>query len=666
MSIDSIISKTQTHIIDLQAYKDSLAPSPPPPPPPSPVGTAIGTYIPPTFAESAFSDTLETVSGLYATGVTSSHDTQLATNPVDAGFYLHDANAPVKWSQIGKPDYFDSTGILFGTSAYTSTQVNAASPHGTEFSVDFNVLSLVKELCGTYPNYGMVIAGNNSNVIMWRSRFASTNTPVLIINGNAIQAERNIWFTTSAAGTMAGNVGFRSAGKTDYGLIRFDLTGYTASQITSAILRMWTYDQYGSQLVSIFRLWNPGDPASIAAPKLGLAAQFSKDANIENHPDVLFVQQAKDANYQSLWMHGTNGDGSSLITPIQLSALGLPTPPGGMNAIACVATAGGQQSLIEAHWTPWRGSKNQQQLKPPKAITHGFLRYYLMITGNPQPAGGKLPGFNGRYCDMRTPDVITLPGMGRGNSGSDDDGLTGGGWRMNHTREPTPGSPTVGRIGVGHGDCYLPDQTGAFGIDMPWDKNYAGQLKKNVWHCIEEEIQMNTVTRPNEKQIRISSITSSNGVATVTLMSPCTSQYWVTGERWTVGGAGAYSQRVYNKTAAITVIDSTHCTYPVPITAPSPAIPGWGPNYPVWLTMCPGEGNFDGVLRGYVDQRLAGEHTGVRFRHSNFVTDGSTQYGIDSAWICIFQGGGANPTTNYAMYLAGIVFAESYIGPMVA
>lgn len=628
----------------------------------APSGSIFGTYFPPTFAESAFSDTPDPV-GLYATGVTSSHDTQLVTKPVDAGFYMHDANAPVKWSQIGKPDYYDMFGAMYGSTPYAKAQISAAPAHNTEFSVDFDVTMLTRLLSTTGPNYGFVVSGTGAGTIMWRSRFAAANQPVLIIDGVTLPCERNVWFTTSASGTMAGNAGFRTSGTTDYGLLRFDLTGIQS--VTKATLRMWTYDQYGSQTTNIFRLWNPADPASVGPVVLGLSAQYPRDVGVEAHPSVLFVQQAKDAKYQDLWMHGSNGDGSSLITPAQLTAKGLPVPPGGMNAIACIATAGGAQSQLEAHWTPWRGSKNQQQLKPKKAILHAYLRFYFMVTGNPYPAGGKMPGFNGRYCDMRTPDVVTVPGMGRGNSGSGEDGLTGFSARMNFTREPAPGSPTVGRIGVGHGDSYQTDQQGPFGIDMPWDKHYLGQLKKGIWHCIEEEILLNTVTQPNEKQCRIASITSANGVATVTLMTPPSTPLYATGQRWSIGGAALYGYYPYNRVAAITVVDATHFTYSVPAGLPSPCNPGTGPNFPVWLTCCPGEGNFDGILRGWVNGRLAGEHANLRFRHSNFVTDGSTLLGIDGMWACIFQGGGANPTTNYEMYLTAFVFAESYIGPMV-
>src|SRR5690242_19019572 len=117
----------------------------------APSGTIYGTYYPPTFSESAFSDTPDSV-GLYATGITSSHDTQLTTNPVDAGFYLHDANAPVKWSQRNKPDYYDVFNTLYGTTPYAKATVNAVSPHGTEFSVDFDVTTLTKMLCSPGPN----------------------------------------------------------------------------------------------------------------------------------------------------------------------------------------------------------------------------------------------------------------------------------------------------------------------------------------------------------------------------------------------------------------------------------------------------------------------------------------------------------------------------------
>jgi hypothetical protein len=671
VTYDTIVTGLQRAIVDAQTLAGQVITPPPPPPPVN--GTPIGTYYPPNFTESGFGD----AAGPPSCGVTARIGQQLKP-PYPAflpGFYLGDGDAPVRWTTINKPDWYDTAGTLYGSVPYAKTTVTAAPVHLTEFSVDLDATSLVKEFASK-PNYGFVVAADsaNSNTIKWRSSHASVNLPVLIVDGVTIQCERSTWFSTSSETSFAGNPEMRTAHNTDFALLRFDLRTIDVSKVQKATLRMWTFDQYGNVTIGLYRLWNPADPASVAPVQLGIAAQYPLDVGIETNSAVAFVQAVKDKNYSSLWGSSSTGDNSTFFTPADLAALGLPPMPGATgNAIAGVFKKGGPQSTLEAHWSPWRRGQGTtgpwetgQQLRPPAPMEEAYFRYYLMIHGNPEPDGGKLFGFDGRYRDWGTPPTPeSLVGAGRGNSASFCDLLTGYSARGNHNAEPVAGSPCKGRIGVGMSDCYIPDQTGPYGPALTVDLNYLGQLKKDVPHCIEMHLKLNTVTHPEEKQQLITSITAVNGVATATLAQPCTSPLYVTGATMAVGGAGGYSSLAYNGEFKITVISPTQFTYPVPTTVAPVAALGSSPSYPLRFTCCLSTGNFDGILEWFINGRLAMRYSGMRFRGSAWLPDGKSKYGIDNFWFAFFQGGPNNPTEDYWMFASGIVIADKYIGPMV-
>jgi hypothetical protein len=287
----------------------------------------------------------------------------------------------------------------------------------------------------------------------------------------------------------------------------------------------------------------------------------------------------------------------------------------------------------------------------------------------------------------------TVPGMGRGNSGSGTDGLTGWSARMNYDRRPTPGSPVENFRAFGTGDMYIPDNTAShFGTDAgKWLNHYLSYQRKGVWFCVEQRVKLNSVTQPSELQRHLLQIENNNdNTATATFLEPQSGPHWVTGAIWTFGGAGilgidGFQYFGFNRSGVpITVLNSTQCTYPIsgplgpickigqpPVLGPPP-LPqsvstsiGRGPVDLVWLTACPGQGNHDGVLQGWVNGRLAQNLPGMRFRHSRWLTDGSGLLGINTAWFTVFQGGGGLPTTDSSLYLADMIVAKSYIGPMV-
>ena len=71
------------------------------------------------------------------------------------------------------------------------------------------------------------------------------------------------------------------------------------------------------------------------------------------------------------------------------------------------------------------------------------------------------------------------------------------------------------------------------------------------------------------------------------------------------------------------------------------------------------EGRANGILRGWVDGRLAYENTSVRFRTTPDV-------GIDRVWLNVYHGGTISAPADLGVYLDNVVIAREYIGPRVS
>ena len=70
-------------------------------------------------------------------------------------------------------------------------------------------------------------------------------------------------------------------------------------------------------------------------------------------------------------------------------------------------------------------------------------------------------------------------------------------------------------------------------------------------------------------------------------------------------------------------------------------------------------GKNDGILRGWVDGKLAFEKTDVRMRD---VPD----LKIERIWINIYHGGTWTADTDDHLFIDNVVIAKKYIGPMIS
>lgn len=70
-----------------------------------------------------------------------------------------------------------------------------------------------------------------------------------------------------------------------------------------------------------------------------------------------------------------------------------------------------------------------------------------------------------------------------------------------------------------------------------------------------------------------------------------------------------------------------------------------------------GQGRKDGILRGWVDGRLAIEKTDLRFRHTE-------ELKIEEVWLNVYHGGTAPCPHEQHLYVDNVVVARKYIGPL--
>lgn len=70
-------------------------------------------------------------------------------------------------------------------------------------------------------------------------------------------------------------------------------------------------------------------------------------------------------------------------------------------------------------------------------------------------------------------------------------------------------------------------------------------------------------------------------------------------------------------------------------------------------------GSNNGVMRGWVDGKLAFEKSGLRFRDVSRLK-------IEEVWFNVYHGGDATPPADIDLYMDNMVVARQYIGPMAA
>jgi hypothetical protein len=457
-------------------------------------------------------------------------------------FYNRDAQLP--WDNyLG--DWTDADDTPQGNNAYATA---ALVDDDAAKWVEWDVTQLVKEwISGTYPNKGMflhAVSGSSTHVFRSREYSDQNQIPQLVITttGGAVTLApaADTYLEPSTYQCMGTSEDLRISGNNNI-LLRFGLGDYTdPDAVVSAVLRLYSYQQYGNMdAAGIFRC-NQGHVLPLTPPETGLASQYNLDQGIENDPYVVFFTGFESDNWQDGWTSIGNPDNGAQITtddaglfePLLGKAVRSRIPEG---------TNGGMSLLYD--FADETGAE-------PEEI---YFRYYLRMADNWQATvdGGKLPGISGTYG---------IAGWG-GRRSDGTDGWSARGTFHQRMSDDNPLSPRLNPIGW---YCYHADMPGTYGDIWLWTQGGRGYLANNRWYCIEEYARMNTIT---------------NGV-----------------------------------------------------------------------------GNNNGILRAWVDGRLAFEKTDIRFRHVDNLK-------IERIWMNVYHGGTAVTAQDMDLYFDNIVIARSYIGP---
>ncbi len=369
-------------------------------------------------------------------------------------------------------DWRDADNASQGPRAYSSADIQ--NDNSSRY-IQWDVTQLVQAwMDGTFANQGFFLhAVSGDSVVDFRSReYADPlQRPELIVTTG--QGELTL---APVADTYLEPSTYRSMGDAERlrlrlggsnALLRFDLGAVAAgTQITSAMLRLYTYEQYdgGNIVAGVFRCAQ-GEAVASADPIAGIAAGYTDDQGIEGHPDVIFATGFESANWQAEWS-SANGT-IDIVSEDEIRQF---TPLMGKSLRALIPEGENSSMSVIYKFMDKIGSE-------PEEI---YFRYYLRFADdwNQTVFGGKLPGISGTYGAA-------------GWGGRKPDGTDGWSARGTYYLSIAGDNPLSATHPIGT-YCYYADQPGTYGDSWPWTKEYKGFLRKNQWHCVEQYVKMNT------------------------------------------------------------------------------------------------------------------------------------------------------------------------------
>jgi len=434
-------------------------------------------------------------------------------------------------------DWHDAADTPQGDVAYATTSV---ADDDTGKWVEWDVTALVQEwTTGATQNKGVFLRPvSGPGPIDFRTKEHATTTehPELVIvatTGSGTLAPEADTYLEPSTYRSQGESDRMRVGSNNSSLLRFDVTGITG--VTSASLRLWTYQQFGGGSTDIGAFaCNQGHDEPPSGPILGIAAAYTDDFGIAGDPAVIFFADFEADTWADAWTStGSNRD------PVDSDpTLGFAPLQG--RALRVTMAQGANAALNMTYkFMDETGSE-------PEEI---YFRYYLRFanTWDQTVDGGKMPGISGTYG---------VAGWG----GRPVDGTNGWSARGAFHESIPAGNPLAGRHPIGY-YCYHADMTGNYGNVWLWQNDYRGFLRNDEWHSVEEYVQMNT--------------------------------------------------------------------------------PGVN----------------DGILRAWIDGRLAYEKTDLRFRDV-------TALKVEQIWMNIYHGGTDLSPYDQHAYIDNVVVASEYIGPM--
>lgn len=386
------------------------------------------------------------------------------------------AAARVPWQRAGG-DWADADGAAHGDRAFSSTTVGPGKRLRT---LQWDVSTLARRWTAAGPAVaGGVLLRDDppataraGGIVNLRSREHpdSATRPLLDVQWDDGSSER----LPALADTFFACPTYKSSGGGRYlkvggghaALLVFDWQPRGRS-VRRALLVLHADQVYGHGLtIGSFQPLLPA-AAGPSAARPGLAAQYSRDDGIEQHPDVLFVDRFEPGRKAAAWSgkrlsdeHTVGADAGERFEPFSGRALK-------------VTIQRGQNTGLNAHY---RFARQGRGGEPEEA----FVRYYLRLgdSWNPDRDGGKLPGFAGTY--------------NRGGWGMRPaDGSNGWSARGAFFKQAAEGSPALLALrGIGS-YVYHADRNSPSGAEWGWGLGPSGLLLKNRWYSVEQQLKLN-------------------------------------------------------------------------------------------------------------------------------------------------------------------------------
>jgi hypothetical protein len=364
-------------------------------------------------------------------------------------------------------DWADASGVSQGDDAYAVTGV---VDNDTGRYEEWDVTTLVQQwVDGTIQNKGFFLRGvSGAGPVDFRTKehTDSGQWPELVINGSTtLNPEADTYLEPSTYQSQGDNDRMRISAELN-SLLRFDVSGFSSGSVTSATLRLYTYQQYGGGTleVGVFRC-DQGHDEPYSDPIAGIAADYDEDVGIDAHSDVLFFADFETGDGSDGWTSA----GGTFETVDTDAALGF-VPLSG-RALKVLMAEGANLALSFTY-------EFQDEVgEEPDEI---YWRYYLRFASdwNQTVDGGKMPGIAGTYGTA-------------GWGGRPSDGTNGWSARGSFSETIPDDNPLAGRTPLGY-YCYHADMEGTYGDVWHWLNDYRGLIPRNEWHAVEEYARMNT------------------------------------------------------------------------------------------------------------------------------------------------------------------------------
>lgn len=411
------------------------------------------------------------VSGSAAAGV------PLADSADGITCYNYAKGMNLSWQKKGG-DWIDADGKAFGEKPYASERL-AVRPGRQQLSID--VTSLARSWSdGAEPRGGVflrMVPGSKSGLADFSSKESADSSahPVLtIVWSDGHSSSVRPFADTYMDCTSVSSLGSRPQFQTGHGLsaiLSFPFETRDNATVKSALLILTSDEQYGAN-TSTLGIYRPLLPWAQGTARLeGLASAFSFDRGIEQHPEVIFVEQFESRQWLDSWSDFDKTGHAEVVKQDDGNRLELFDG----NALQVTIKKGKTQGL-NMHYRFARSSDAE-----PEEV---FFRYYLRFgeSWDPSLEGGKMPGLSGTY--------------GRaGWGGRRSDGRNGWVAQGSFFTVPREASPLSSLRGIGS-YVYHADMSSDYGDILGWGLGPSGALEKNRWYAVEQQVRMN---RPGEK-----------------------------------------------------------------------------------------------------------------------------------------------------------------------